>query len=141
MRTTDSAIVPDSAIPLAFGDQTAIMMAPGSIWVSDPVDLAAPAFSDLAIDLFLPGDTSLGTTSVHASALERNFLSPPGNVSGADVIEGATPVTSWFLLSRVRDAKQPTRFLPEYDSGDHLHPGDAGYEAMGNGIDLKVFGR
>lgn len=30
-----------------------------------------------------------------------------------------------------RDPKQPQRFLPAYDSGDHLHPGDTGYDAMG----------
>ena len=29
-----------------------------------------------------------------------------------------------------RDPKQPKRFLPADDSGDHLHPGDAGYDAM-----------
>jgi len=30
-------------------------------------------------------------------------------------------------------------FLAPYDSGDHLHPGDAGYKAMGDLIDLKLF--
>jgi lysophospholipase L1-like esterase len=30
-------------------------------------------------------------------------------------------------------------FLAPYDSGDHLHPGDAGYKAMGDFIDLKLF--
>jgi lysophospholipase L1-like esterase len=30
-----------------------------------------------------------------------------------------------------RDPQQPERFLPAYDSGDHLHPSDAGYKAMG----------
>jgi lysophospholipase L1-like esterase len=30
-----------------------------------------------------------------------------------------------------RDPSHPGRFLPAYDSGDHLHPGDAGYKAMG----------
>ena len=29
--------------------------------------------------------------------------------------------------------------LPLYDSGDSLHPSDAGYEAMGNAIDLNLF--
>lgn len=41
----------------------------------------------------------------------------------------------------VRDPKQPTRLLPEYDSGDHLHPSDAGYSAMAAAIDLKLFER
>ena len=39
----------------------------------------------------------------------------------------------------VRDPAQPTRLLPRYDSGDHLHPNDAGYAAMGNAIDLRLF--
>jgi lysophospholipase L1-like esterase len=29
--------------------------------------------------------------------------------------------------------------LPLYDSGDHLHPNDAGYQAMADSIDLKLF--
>ena len=31
------------------------------------------------------------------------------------------------------------RLRAEYDSGDHLHPGEAGYKAMGDAIDLKLF--
>jgi lysophospholipase L1-like esterase len=41
----------------------------------------------------------------------------------------------------VRDPQQPTKFLPQYDSGDHLHPGDAGYKAMGEAVDLALFAR
>lgn len=36
----------------------------------------------------------------------------------------------------LRDPQDPTRLLPRYDSGDHLHPSDAGYEAMANTVDL-----
>lgn len=39
----------------------------------------------------------------------------------------------------VRDPAAPTKFLQSYDSGDHLHPSDAGYKAMGQGIDLSLF--
>jgi lysophospholipase L1-like esterase len=38
-----------------------------------------------------------------------------------------------------RDPAHPDRFLPAYDSGDHLHPSDAGYQAMANAIDLRLF--
>ena len=38
-----------------------------------------------------------------------------------------------------RDPAAPARFLPAYDSGDHLHPGDAGYKAMGDAVDLALF--
>ena len=38
----------------------------------------------------------------------------------------------------VRDPDHPTHLLPAYDSGDHLHPSPAGYEAMGNAISLSA---
>ena len=38
-----------------------------------------------------------------------------------------------------QDPAHPTAFLPANDSGDHLHPKDAGYKAMGEAIDLKLF--
>jgi lysophospholipase L1-like esterase len=40
-----------------------------------------------------------------------------------------------------RDPANPKRFRPEHDSGDHLHPGDAGYKAMADAIDLSLFGK
>jgi lysophospholipase L1-like esterase len=39
----------------------------------------------------------------------------------------------------VRDPAQPTRMLAAYDSGDHLHPNDAGMQAMANAIPLTLF--
>jgi lysophospholipase L1-like esterase len=39
----------------------------------------------------------------------------------------------------LRDPSDPTRLRPEFDSGDHLHPNDAGYKAMADAIDLKLF--
>jgi lysophospholipase L1-like esterase len=41
----------------------------------------------------------------------------------------------------VRDPDHPTRLRPEYDSGDHGHPNDAGYKAMADSIDLKLFAK
>ncbi|GAB3392245.1 SGNH/GDSL hydrolase family protein [Massilia agri] len=38
-----------------------------------------------------------------------------------------------------RDPAHPTRLLPAYDSGDHLHPNDLGYQAMGNAVPLSLF--
>jgi lysophospholipase L1-like esterase len=59
-------------------------------------------------------------------------------------------INAWIRTSKVfdgvidfdavtRDPSQPGRFLPAYDSGDHLHPSDAGYRAMGEGIALSLF--
>ena len=38
-----------------------------------------------------------------------------------------------------RDREHPDQMLPAYDSGDHLHPNDAGYKAMADSIDLSLF--
>jgi lysophospholipase L1-like esterase len=39
----------------------------------------------------------------------------------------------------VRDPSHPNSLLPAYDSGDHLHPNDAGYKAMANQFSLSSF--
>lgn len=59
-------------------------------------------------------------------------------------------INQWIRSSRVfdavidfdlatRDPDQPARLLPAYDSGDHLHPNDAGYKAMAETVDLSLF--
>lgn len=61
-----------------------------------------------------------------------------------------TAVNQWIRSQKVadgvidfdkvaQDPANPDRFLPAYDHGDHLHPGDAGYKAMGDAIDLSLF--
>lgn len=39
----------------------------------------------------------------------------------------------------IRDPADPRRMLPAYDSGDNLHPNDAGYQAMADAVDLSLF--
>jgi len=43
------------------------------------------------------------------------------------------------LDAATRDPQKPTQLAPTADSGDHLHPGDVGYKAMADAIDLKLF--
>ena len=40
-----------------------------------------------------------------------------------------------------QDPANPTVFAPAADSGDHLHPSDAGYKSMADSIDLNLFAR
>ncbi len=42
------------------------------------------------------------------------------------------------FAAALADPDDPTRLRAEYDSGDHLHPGDAGTEAMANAVDLRM---
>lgn len=48
------------------------------------------------------------------------------------------PTPAGMLDRRIRPSA-PERFLPAFDSGDHLHPNDAGYMAMANAIPLSLF--
>jgi lysophospholipase L1-like esterase len=59
-------------------------------------------------------------------------------------------VNHWILTSGVFDAaidfdkaagdpSSPLTLSPQYDSGDHLHPKDAGYAAMADSIDASLF--
>jgi lysophospholipase L1-like esterase len=41
----------------------------------------------------------------------------------------------------LRDPDNPAGLLKAYDSGDHIHPSDAGYKTMGGAIALKLFKR
>ncbi|HEX3855512.1 MAG TPA: GDSL-type esterase/lipase family protein [Polyangiaceae bacterium] len=37
------------------------------------------------------------------------------------------------------DPANPTKYLPAYDAGDHLHPNEAGLQAIANAVDLNLF--
>lgn len=39
----------------------------------------------------------------------------------------------------IRDPERPTRIRPEFDPGDHIHPNDAGNQAMADAFDLNIF--
>jgi lysophospholipase L1-like esterase len=39
----------------------------------------------------------------------------------------------------VRDPAAPAKILAAYDSGDHLHPNDAGHQAMADAVPLSIF--
>ena len=40
-----------------------------------------------------------------------------------------------------RDSDDPKRIRAAFDPGDHLHPNDAGYQAMADAVDLAIFTR
>jgi lysophospholipase L1-like esterase len=58
-------------------------------------------------------------------------------------------VNNWILTSGafdgtadfstvLEDPANPARLLPAYDSGDHLHPNDAGYQAIADSVSLRL---
>ena len=43
------------------------------------------------------------------------------------------------LDAALRDPANPSRLRPEADTGDHLHPNEAGHRMMGEAVDLALF--
>jgi lysophospholipase L1-like esterase len=90
----------------------------------------------------------IGTTN---PPFENAFLKdPPVSFYTPDKEVVRQKVNAWILSSGefdavvdldavLRDPGHPTRLLPSYDSGDHLHPNNLGYVAAGNAIPLALF--
>jgi len=122
LRDRDAVIVPGSAHRLSFGGSGDVVVPAGGMLTSDPVDLAAPDFADLAIDLYLPGDTAAmqSPVTMHAASWQTGYVSPPGNHAGTpsmpveattryrrgDGLESAT----WFFLARVEVLAPPSAY-------------------------------
>ena len=76
----------------------------------------------------------------------------PTEGTGGWTAEGNTlreAVNNWILTSGafdgtadfstvLEDPANPAQLLPAYDSGDHLHPNDAGYLAIADSVDLRL---
>lgn len=58
----------------------------------------------------------------------NRWIRTPGNFDGMIDLDRA-----------VADKADPLTMAAAYDSGDHLHPKDAGYKAMAEAVDLKLF--
>jgi lysophospholipase L1-like esterase len=87
---------------LNFGGRPTITIPAGAIVYSDAVDLNVPATSDLAIDLYLPGDTNTPSpVTMHNAAFQTNYVSETGNHVGKAALPVAGKSQSWFIVSRV----------------------------------------
>lgn len=91
-------IDPRTDRPLTFGGRASTTVPAGAPALSDPVDLAVPAGSDLVVSIHLPERTP-GST-VHAFAFQHNHAAP-GNVTGAADIEPTATFDRWYFLTGV----------------------------------------
>jgi lysophospholipase L1-like esterase len=80
----------------------------------------------------LEGNTSLPGYDTPANEAARVALNRWIRTSGE--FDGVVDVDRVL-----RDPSHPTRLLPLYDSGDHLHPNAEGGRAIANAIDVRVF--
>ena len=102
VRDKDSSIKAGSGHPLTFSGRSSMTIPSNAIIYSDPVNINVPNTADLAIDLFLPGDTdSPAPLTMHDAAIQTNYISQPGNHSGKEKLPVASTIENWFIVYRV----------------------------------------
>lgn len=98
----NGAIVAATRRSLTFSGQTAVTLPPGhDVW-SDPVPLAAPARSTLAISIRVTRAPAILTG--HGDARATSFLAP-GDQVASPALTDARPVGHWYQLSAVAALK------------------------------------
>lgn len=75
-----------------------------------------------------------------------SFYATPEAERARQAVNGWIRTSGWFdavidFDAVIRDSNHPSNLSEEADSGDHLHPADAGYRIMGDSIELKLFAR
>ena len=100
LRDKDSAIVAGTDRALTFGGRLTATLYGGQTLVSDPVKLSIKPLADLAVSLYLPGET--GPPTNHVFGLRPAYISRPGNVA-ADVSIGEPEriTDSWYWLAGI----------------------------------------
>jgi lysophospholipase L1-like esterase len=120
LRGGGSKLVPGSDRTATFSGRPGIVMPPGALVLSDPVDLKAPDAADLAVSLYLPQGPMVATT-VHYSAQQTSYISA-SNVCGADEMPQSANLSSWPFLTCV-DALAPLKSAVIVALGDSITDG------------------
>jgi lysophospholipase L1-like esterase len=92
-------IATGSLRPLTFGGSKSIIIPPGAPALSDPVDLSVTPLSEIAISLYLPAATDLGT--VHPTGLQTAYVSAAGDFTASSAFPTVDTFTNRFFLTAV----------------------------------------
>jgi lysophospholipase L1-like esterase len=124
LRSTGATINGASSKPLTFAGAASASVLPGATLVSDPVDLAVAPLSELVVDLFVPGELGTGPSplTAHNGASQTNYLSQPGDFTGAPVLPVVGTTGAWFLLSRI-EVMAPANAAAVVTFGDSITDG------------------
>jgi lysophospholipase L1-like esterase len=120
IRRSGASVTPGSDRTLTFGGQPTVLIPTGALVVSDAARLDAPAQSDLAVSIFLPGDTPAET--VHRAAFQTSYIAPGDMSASADLPSTAEIMTSWPFLVGV-DVARPTKVEAIVAFGDSITDG------------------
>ena len=125
LRAKESAIAPESDRALTFSGRPTITIPSGAVVYSDPVDLNVPALADVAVDLYLPGNTNTASpVTMHNGARQTSYVSQTGNHVGIAALPVVATTQSWFFLTRV-EVTAPEQAGAIVAFGDSITDGSA----------------
>jgi lysophospholipase L1-like esterase len=99
LRSKDSAIVAGSDRALTFNGKPSVTIPIGAEMLSDTVALTVPKLGELAVSVYVPGDS--GSASTHALGLHTTWISKEGDFTAAPAFEDADKTLSWYWVSGV----------------------------------------
>jgi lysophospholipase L1-like esterase len=120
LRNKESAIAEGSDRALTFNGQSSCTIPNGAQMISDPVDLDLPPAADVAVSIYVPGET--GPATYHGTGLHTSFVSKAGDFTAAPEIADATTTQAWFLLSGI-DVMAPSDAAAIVAFGDSITDG------------------
>lgn len=98
-RDTGAAILPGTSRALTFGGESSLVLHPGVIAYSDPIDVDVPALGDLVVSLYLQGEAGRPTT--HPLGLHTTYISPPGDFTAQTTFEPQRTTLQYYWLAGV----------------------------------------
>jgi lysophospholipase L1-like esterase len=99
LHGTGAGTLPGTDRTVTFSDQPSFTIPVGALAVSDEIDLDVKALDEIAVSLFLPGDT--GPLTIHQLGVATTYISPAGDFTATGVMPVATTSLSRYLLSGV----------------------------------------
>lgn len=101
-----AAINTASGRRLTFGGQASVLIPAGAVVLSDAVDITVPGASDLAVSVYLPGQTEPATFNEFKMQTSYVAAAGTGNLVNAADLPSATPTRSTFYVTVIE--VQPT---------------------------------
>lgn len=121
MPTDPAGVKSGSIQTVTFGGKTSITIPPGAPALSDPVALPIVYGEEVSISLYFPKRVT--TPTEHSLALKRAIVSPPGDHTHDEKIQGGTEASNWVFVSAVLVPAQPSQRLV-VAFGDSIIDGD-----------------
>jgi lysophospholipase L1-like esterase len=123
LRDNDSSIRAASGHSLTFSGRSTMTIPANAVVYSDPVNMTVPQTADLAIDLYIPGNTDTpAPLTMHDAASQTNYVSQTGNYVGKEKLPVLSTMENWFIVHRV-EVQAPASVMGFVAFGDSITDG------------------